>query len=63
MNSKQVYVNGVKDVQIIDCELDADNLKPTECLIETYVSYISPGTELSRVFGLKKGAVYPMQPG
>jgi 2-desacetyl-2-hydroxyethyl bacteriochlorophyllide A dehydrogenase len=63
MLSKQVFVNGKMDIEIKDVELHTENLKPTECLIETYVSYISPGTELSRVFALKKGATYPMQPG
>ena len=63
MLTKQVFVNGKMDVEVKSVELDENNLKPTECLIETYVSYISPGTELSRVFALKQGATYPMQPG
>jgi len=63
MKSNCIVVNGVKDVVIVEKEIDETSLKPEECLIESYVSYISPGTELSRVFGLKKGAQYPMQPG
>lgn len=63
MNCKKVVVNGVKDVAVENYVIDENNLAPTECIIENLVTYISPGTELSRVFGLKKGASYPMQPG
>ncbi len=62
MLARSVVVNGVLDVKIIE-EKIKEELAPTECLIETYVSLISPGTELSRVFGLKIGATYPMRPG
>ena len=63
MITKNVIINGIKNVDIIEEEIDTENLKPQECLIETYVSLISPGTELSRVFGLKKNATYPVKPG
>lgn len=63
MFAKNVVIRGIKDVFVAEREIDAENLKPHECLIETYVSLISAGTELSRVFGLKKGAAYPVNPG
>ncbi|HWS29246.1 MAG TPA: zinc-binding alcohol dehydrogenase, partial [Clostridia bacterium] len=63
MLAKNVVIHGIRDVSVVEREIDAENLKPYECLIETYVSLISAGTELSRVFGLKKGAVYPVNPG
>ncbi|MEN6470184.1 MAG: zinc-binding alcohol dehydrogenase [Clostridiaceae bacterium] len=63
MLAKEVVVHGIKSVSVEGREIDAERLKPTECLIETQVSLISAGTELSRVFGLKKGAAYPMRPG
>lgn len=63
MISKNVIINGIKDVVIKEEKIEDTQLKPTECLIETDVSLISPGTELSRVFGLKKGAAYPTRPG
>jgi len=63
MKIKSVVVNDVKDVRIIEEDLYAEHLKPKECLIKNKVTFISPGTELSRVFGFKKGAAYPMRPG
>lgn len=63
MKAKSVIINGVKDVSLIEETLEIDHLGPQECVIENSVSFISPGTELSRVFGLKKGATYPVRPG
>ncbi len=63
MEAKRVVINGVLDVKIISEKLDVSSLKPNQCLIETEVSLISPGTELSRVYGLKVGATYPVYPG
>lgn len=63
MISKNIIINGIKDVLLLNEEINEKELKPTECFIESYVSLISPGTELSRVFGLKKGAIYPTRPG
>jgi hypothetical protein len=48
MFAKNVVIRGIKDVFVAEREIDAENLKPHECLIETYVSLISAGTELSR---------------
>ena len=63
MLAKYVVINGMRDVSIAEREIHPDHLKPTECFLETRVSFISAGTELSRVFGLKKGATYPAYPG
>ena len=63
MLAREVIINNVLDIDVIETELDIDHLKPSECLIESYVSLISPGTELSRVYGLKEGATYPVKPG
>lgn len=63
MESKQVIINGVLDVKVVNEIIDIKEIKPNHCLIETEVSLISPGTELSRVYGLKVGATYPVFPG
>lgn len=63
MKAKRVVIHGVKDVAVEEHELDIQTMRAKECLIETQVSLISAGTELSRVFGLKKGAQYPAYPG
>lgn len=62
MKSKYVIINGIEDVSILEEEMD-DHLTKDEYLIQTEVSLISAGTELSRVYGLKKGATYPSYPG
>lgn len=63
MISQKIMIKGIEDIAVVDAEIDESVLKENECFIETKVSMISPGTELSRVFGLKKGAVYPSYPG
>jgi 2-desacetyl-2-hydroxyethyl bacteriochlorophyllide A dehydrogenase len=44
-------------------ELERTAPKEGELLIKNEASLISTGTELSRVFGLKKGVKYPVYPG
>ena len=63
MKTRSVIVKAPLDVVLAEEEKDEKSLKAQECLIESLVSMISPGTELSRVYGLKKGAFYPMRPG
>lgn len=63
MLANYVVINGIRDVSVAEREIHTERLNPTECVLETFVSYISAGTELSRVFGLKKGATYPVYPG
>ena len=50
------------------CEIESfdynpQNLKDDEAIIETSMSLISAGTELSRVYEIKKGFSYPVYPG
>jgi len=63
MVTRCVRVDGVRRVRVIEEELHADALAPGDVFVETRVSLISPGTELSRVTGTKQGASYPMRPG
>jgi len=63
MLSKNVVINDVKNVGITEEEIDPNNIGPKESLIAADTSFISSGTELSRVYGLKEGAVYPHYPG
>ncbi len=63
MNRIAIQIDAPRQVRLIEETIDATTLHPHECLIETTVSMISPGTELSRAFGLKAGATYPVRPG
>lgn len=50
------------------CEIESfdynpENLKDNEAIIETSMSLISAGTELSRVYEIKQGFSYPVYPG
>lgn len=50
----------------VECKtenIDIDNLKPNEVIIKNEASMISAGTELSKVFALKPGLVFPIRPG
>ncbi len=59
---KKIVINGKEDVGIIHDTLPKKCLDD-ECVIKCHKSLISPGTELSRVYALKKGATYPVFPG
>ena len=63
MKSKTIVIRGVEDVILETNELNTAQLGHDDYLIETEVSLISAGTELSRVFGIKKEASYPVYPG
>ena len=63
MNRQAIIIDAPKQVRLIDETLPQRPLKAHEALIESRVSMISPGTELSRAFGLKAGASYPVYPG
>lgn len=63
MQIKSIMINGIEQVGVINEVIDETKLNPTEAFIETYYTHISPGTELSRVYGIKKGAAYPFRPG
>ncbi|MBQ1826880.1 MAG: zinc-binding dehydrogenase [Erysipelotrichaceae bacterium] len=61
MKSRKVVIYDKEDVRIVEEELG--ELAQTEARIRNEYSLISAGTELSRVFKLKKGAAYPVYPG
>ncbi len=63
MKIKSVIVKAALNVVVIDEELDETICGPNEVLLESVISMISPGTELSRVYGLKVNATYPVRPG
>lgn len=63
MKRHAIIIDAPKHVRLIEEPLPEKPLSPHECLLETRVSMISPGTELSRAFGLKAGATYPVYPG
>lgn len=44
-------------------EIDCENLAPNEAIIKATATLVSAGTELSRVFEIKKGFSYPVRPG
>jgi len=63
MLSRYVSVTGVGEACIVTEEIDMANLSENEAIIEAEFSMISAGTELSRVFAIKKGFSYPVRPG
>ncbi len=62
-NTYNVKLMGLKDVQLVNEQLDDSEIKPNEALIKNQMSLISAGTELSRVYGIKKGVEYPLYTG
>jgi 2-desacetyl-2-hydroxyethyl bacteriochlorophyllide A dehydrogenase len=60
--SRNIKINAPGNVICITEALDT-SLKDGELLIRNEASLISSGTELSRVYGLKKGVRYPVYPG
>jgi len=63
MTSKNIKITGKANVICIEEEIGSDPLKEGELLVRNEASLISSGTELSRVYELKKGIVYPVYPG
>ncbi len=63
MQADRVVIQGIQTIAMERQKVDTEHIQPKECLIETKVSLISAGTELSRVYGLKQGATYPSYPG
>ncbi len=61
--TQNIKVMGLKDAQLVAESFDDSNLKPNEAIIKNEISLISAGTELSRVYGIKKGVEYPVYPG
>ncbi len=63
MDSYNVKLVGLKDVQLVSEPFDSNNLMNNEAIIRNEMSLISAGTELSRVYGIKKGVEYPLYTG
>lgn len=63
MISRNIKIPAKGEVRCVGEELVYEPLKPGEVLIRNEASLVSTGTELSRVFGIKKGLEYPIYPG
>jgi len=63
MQSRKIKITDIGKVACVTEPLESRPLKEGELLIRNEASLISSGTELSRVYGLKKGIVYPVYPG
>jgi threonine dehydrogenase-like Zn-dependent dehydrogenase len=63
MTSRNIKINAKADVVCVSEALGDEPLQSGELLIRNEASLISTGTELSRVYALKKGVVYPVYPG
>ena len=63
MLSRYVSVTGIGEACVLTEEVNTSNLSENEAIIEAEFSTISAGTELSRVFAIKKGFTYPVRPG
>ncbi|MGI6510149.1 MAG: zinc-binding dehydrogenase [Erysipelotrichaceae bacterium] len=63
MKSYYVELYQKEKARIVAEEICTDNLQGSEVIIQTDFSMISAGTELSRVFEIKKGFSYPVRPG
>lgn len=63
MLSKYIEITGIGEARCASETIDASNLRADEAIIEAEASMISAGTELSRVFAIKKGFSYPVRPG
>ena len=63
MQSRNIKIIEKANVVCITETLDTITLGAGELLIRNEASLISTGTELSRVYALKKGVVYPVYPG
>ena len=63
MTSRNIKIVDKAKVICVSEEVDTAPLKEGEILVRNEVSLISSGTELSRVYALKKGVVYPVYPG
>jgi len=63
MQSRNVKITAKGEVVCVVEPLETAPLEEGEILIRNEASLISTGTELSRVYGLKKGIVYPVYPG
>lgn len=63
MESKYVELTAIGKSHLASEDVNIENLKANEAIIQADYSMISAGTELSRAFALKKGFSYPVRPG
>ena len=63
MKSRNIKIIEKANVVCITENIDTITPGAGELLIRNEASFISTGTELSRVYALKKGVVYPVYPG
>ncbi|GHV85753.1 hypothetical protein AGMMS50230_13610 [Spirochaetia bacterium] len=63
ISSRNIKITAKGEVSCVTEALEPGPLKAGEVLIRNEASLISSGTELSRVYGLKAGIVYPVYPG
>ena len=63
MLARTIIIPAKGRAEVIEEELDTTNLQPNEAIIQAEATMISAGTELSRVFEIKKGFSYPVRPG
>lgn len=63
MLARTIIIPAKGRAEVIEEELDTTNLQPNEAIIQAEATMISAGTELSRVFEIKKGFTYPVRPG
>lgn len=63
MKSYYVELTGIGESRLAEEEIDIEDLRDDEAVIQAEYSMISAGTELSRAYGLKKGFSYPVRPG
>jgi 2-desacetyl-2-hydroxyethyl bacteriochlorophyllide A dehydrogenase len=63
LQSRNIKITAKGTVVCVTEPVEAEPLEKGEILVRNEASLISSGTELSRVYGLKKGVVYPVYPG
>lgn len=63
MLSRFIVIPEKGRAEVAEEELNLSDLQPNEAIIQAEATMISAGTELSRVFEIKKGFSYPVRPG
>jgi len=63
MKNKFIELTEIGKSHLADEDVNVEDLKENEAIIQADYSMISAGTELSRAFALKKGFKYPVRPG
>ena len=63
MRAEQIVFPQPYEVELQSFDFDLDNVRPTDVLIRTHYSLISPGTELACLSGRESWAKLPFIPG